>query len=51
MPRDDTPSLHATDCTGVIKGNADIACERAMPDPDAHVPLPIYPAPADLPTR
>lgn len=49
-PRDDD-GLQATDCTGVIKGNADIACERAEPVPDIVVPLPIYPAPSDLPSR
>lgn len=35
---------YATDCTGVITGNADLACERApFEEPAAPAPLPIYP--------
>lgn len=43
--------LQAVDCTGVIKGNADIVCERATPTPDTACTLPIYPLPDHLPTR
>jgi len=51
MPDDAADDLQATDCTGVITGNADIACERATPKPDHACTLPIYPRPDDLPTR
>lgn len=43
--------LEAIDCTGVITGNADIACERGTAQPDTACTLPIYPLPHQLPTR
>lgn len=47
------PGLESTDCTGVVKGNADLASERKQPpgaDKPETPPLPIYPQPGDLPT-
>ena len=41
----DADGLEATDCTGVIKGNADIVCERGEFSPDARMSLPAYPSP------
>ena len=38
----------ATDCTGVIKGNADLQCDRLpYTQADRPMPLPVYPQPGD----
>lgn len=54
MPHDeqtDAPTADGLDVThadGVVKGNADIVCERGTPQPDGAFTLPIYPKPSDF---